>query len=367
MKNKLIYLTGLNGIRAIAAIAVVISHTILNLEKFGLENLLGLNTSGTPKTWNLAGYAVTMFFALSGFLITYLLLKEKEVAQINIQKFYARRILRIWPLYYLYFGICILIYFVFQIKFNNSSVLFYIFYAANVPFILGTTLPFLAHFWSLGVEEQFYLFWPWINKLKIKTVTVITLLLFTLLFGVKLYLHFCTPGSLIEIAIDVTRFHCMMIGGLAAIVYYSNISFLLRIATNKITQIVCWFCMLALTINKFHIASVIDNEIIAVVISVLIIGQITKTGLISLENKYFDFLGKISYGIYVIHPLLIILFSKVLYNVTTSPLLNYIIVFTTIVGSTILLSHLSYEYYESRFIKLKSKKYSVVKSKSTMH
>ncbi|MAZ37152.1 MAG: hypothetical protein CL842_06855 [Crocinitomicaceae bacterium] len=101
MTKNIIYLPGLNGIRAIAAIAVVVSHITLSLDDIGLDsNIFGTYDSGKPRALDLAGYGVSMFFALSGFLITYLLWLEKEKQPIQIRKFYLRRMLRIWPLYY---------------------------------------------------------------------------------------------------------------------------------------------------------------------------------------------------------------------------------------------------------------------------
>ena len=88
MKSKIIYLPGLNGIRAIAAIAVVISHITLNFKDFGLDPYIyGTYDDGNPRTLDLAGYGVSMFFALSGFLITYLLWVEKDKQPIQIKKF----------------------------------------------------------------------------------------------------------------------------------------------------------------------------------------------------------------------------------------------------------------------------------------
>src|SRR5690349_8717514 len=120
MEKKGIHLKGLNGIRAIAALSVVISHTLLALEYFGIKKV--------NEGWNFASYGVTMFFTLSGFLITYLLVKEKRIfATINIKEFYIRRVLRIWPLYYFYI---ILVIFVLLIKFPESlseSIYYYLF------------------------------------------------------------------------------------------------------------------------------------------------------------------------------------------------------------------------------------------------
>ena len=77
--NSKVYLDGLNGIRAIAAMAVVISHITLHLADFKLNPyIFGRLADGSPRGLLLAGYGVNMFFALSGFLITYLLLLEKE-------------------------------------------------------------------------------------------------------------------------------------------------------------------------------------------------------------------------------------------------------------------------------------------------
>jgi peptidoglycan/LPS O-acetylase OafA/YrhL len=223
MAEKTVYLPGLNGIRAIAAIAVVISHISLVNEDFGLDPyIFGTSRNGSPKTLDLAGYGVSMFFALSGFLITFLLFKEREVAQVSVKKFYFRRILRLWPLYYSYFFICLLAYIIFNVNYQVDSILYYLFFAANIPFISGGTLPFLAHFWSLGVEEQFYMFWPWVNKLKIKQILYFSLSGIFLLIGLKTFLHIFIPNTTLELLIHVTRFHCMLIGGIAAIIYYTS-------------------------------------------------------------------------------------------------------------------------------------------------
>ncbi|MBK8300789.1 MAG: acyltransferase [Chitinophagaceae bacterium] len=190
MKSKVIYFPGLNGLRAIAAIAVVISHITLGLEEFDLDpHIFGTFPDGQPMGLSLAGYGVTIFFVLSGFLITYLLQVEKESQAINIKKFYFRRILRIWPLYYLYFFLSVSVAIIYGLGISKTSVVLYTFYAANIPFILGTALPFLSHYWSLGVEEQFYLFWPWVLK-KIKHLEIFIISLIIILVGTKLHYTF---------------------------------------------------------------------------------------------------------------------------------------------------------------------------------
>ena len=113
---------------------------------------------------NLGIIGVQLFFVLSGFLITGILLRERREVEtggqsigFSIRQFYARRFLRIFPLYYF----CLLLFIIlgrFEIR---KTFLWFFFYLSNVLFCLkgGFSGPF-SHFWSLAVEEQFYLFWP---------------------------------------------------------------------------------------------------------------------------------------------------------------------------------------------------------------
>ncbi len=357
MRNDPIYFPGLNGLRAIAAIAVVLSHITLALKEFNLNpHIFGTFQDGTPKGLTLAGYGVSIFFVLSGFLITYLLQAEKEVQPINVKKFYLRRILRIWPLYYLYLVIAVTTIAILDLGLDLKSLFLYLFYAANIPFIAGTALPFLEHYWSLGVEEQFYLFWPWFNKKIEKNIVPIIVFIIAILLGTKVFLHSFYPNTLLEDIITVTRFHCMMIGALGAILYNQKNKLFLLTTDNKIYQGSCWFIVLLVAINKFHLASIIDNEIICVVALGLIIGQIRiNNRIINLEINVFDFLGKISYGIYVIHPLLIFFFSKIFGRANVSPPYKYFIVYFVILSTTILISYFSYTYFEKYFLNLKKK------------
>src|SRR5829696_2370093 len=165
MSSRIVYLPGLNALRAIAALAVVITHITFELGTFNLDpSIFGTFKNGLPRGLDLAGFGVSIFFAISGFLITFLLQNEKEVQPINIKNFYLRRILRIWPLYYLYLVIAVLTITILGYDLEIRSLLLYVFFAANIPYILNIPLKFLSHYWSIGVEEQFYLFWPWVNK-----------------------------------------------------------------------------------------------------------------------------------------------------------------------------------------------------------
>ncbi len=365
MKQKAIYFPGLNGFRAIAALAVVVSHITQSLGEFGLNPFIfGITREGKPAGVSLAGYGVGVFFVLSGFLITYLLQAEKDVQEIDIKKFYIRRILRIWPLYYVYLAISVSVILYLHLYFNFTSLLFYIFYAANIPYLLNTMLKFLGHYWSLGVEEQFYLFWPWFNK-KITNLIPVIIVLIGSIIGIKLFVHHYYPDTMQENIMSNISYHQMMMGALGALLYKQGNQLFLRITDNVVTQGICWLMIFLAALNKFHVASVIDGDLICIAALALIIGQVNiRNRIFNLENNVFDFLGKISYGIYVIHPLLIFLIAKVIGPLSMPDCVKYLIVYASVLSLTILVSYLSYTYFEKYFLTLKSK-FVVVNSSAT--
>jgi len=154
MNEKAIHLPGLNGLRSVAALSVLVCHIFYT--DIGERYLL---------QWPIAHYAVTMFYVISGFLITFLLLKEREKNQtIIVKKFYFRRILRIWPIYYMYMLIAAIVMFLYGKSdvFFTPTMFVFLFMAGNLHyFFVDPDLHLVGHLWSIGVEEQFYLFWPW--------------------------------------------------------------------------------------------------------------------------------------------------------------------------------------------------------------
>ena len=288
MQEK-IHVKGLNGLRAIAAICVVLSHVALPGIK--LPYILFLAS--------LAQYGVTLFFTLSGFLITFLLFKEKTVTGINIKKFYIRRILRIWPLYFAYLIIVIIIAVITDQGKNPELLPWYLFFAANVPAFLHIYIPFLSHYWTLGVEEQFYIFWPWIIKKSgrvLKALIIFTVCFFALkLFFRFIYFHWGNITPLF--VIQLNRFECMSMGGIAALLCLRGHRLFLKIATHPVTDIICWLCLGIMAVNKFYITPLIDHDIAALVTIGLIVNQgFSKRPVLNLENRFFDLAGKLSYG-----------------------------------------------------------------------
>lgn len=364
--NTPVYLPGLNGIRAIAALAVVISHVTLGLGGFGLDpRLFGTFADGTPRGADLAAYGVSVFFVLSGFLITVLLLKEKAKGAVDVRRFYIRRILRIWPLYYLYFLVAVLVASTLGLGGAPGMAKYYVLLAANVPFVLGTVMPLLAHYWSLGVEEQFYVVWPWALRLKTEHLLMLALTAAVALIGAKAVLHMFLPGSLAESAIHVTRVHCMLFGAVAAIWYHGGNRRFLDFATHPVTQAVAVGVFLLVALNRFHIASFLDQEIVSVFAVFIIVGQGTAKSFFSLEKPVFDFLGRISYGMYVVHPLMLLVWARALGGVSLPSSALHVVAYGSVILSTVGVAHLSYRYFEKGFLRLKRDRFSVVASAST--
>lgn len=207
MSNKIkLYFKNLNGLRFFAAFMVLICHIELNKKYFKLTN-------NREVTRFLGDLGVDLFFVLSGFLITFLLIKEKEYFEkINFKNFYIRRILRIWPLYYFIVILSLFILPKFSIFHINGSffefennmeaikiMLLFIFILPNVLYLIKP-IAFSAQTWSIGVEEQFYLIWPFIvNRFKkYKFLFISVIIIYWLLYWL-LSLNFLNKLPYIEL------------------------------------------------------------------------------------------------------------------------------------------------------------------------
>ncbi len=165
-KNQVVYFENLDSLRAIAAMLVVFYHLtrFLKFPRFVFSEkflaLMSFNGQG-------GSIGVTFFFTLSGFLITYLMFSEQEkTGTFNIKHFYFRRLLRIWPLYYLtiFIGFILIPTFFSSNELNpqHQNFWYYIFYLSNFDHITNPARipPPLGVQWSVAIEEQFYLVWP---------------------------------------------------------------------------------------------------------------------------------------------------------------------------------------------------------------
>lgn len=144
------HIKNLDTFRAIAAIVVMIGHIeLFRMQQFG-SDLLGLVPSGH--------IAVMMFFVISGFLITFLLTEEKnKYGTISLKDFYVRRILRIWPVYYL---VLLLSAFFFEEIPNSQTIVLNSILLPNIARLFEGRWATSPQIWSIGVENIFYIFLP---------------------------------------------------------------------------------------------------------------------------------------------------------------------------------------------------------------
>lgn len=369
---KKVYFPNLNGIRFIAAFLVVIHH----IEQ--LKNLYGLPNYWSNKSVGIiGGLGVTLFFVLSGFLITYMLFVEKEhVGTIDVKGFYVRRILRIWPLY---FFIIILAFFVLP-NFNQldmpiysqyvpyeftSKLLLFIAFLPNAVILLYPPVPFASQLWSIGVEEQFYLIWPVLIKIFKKPIFLLCSVV-VIYWLIKIMIHnalqYQPSGSFhdkilfLKSFIEYTRINCMAIGGVGAYILYEKKYKILNFFYSNITQVIVYISVFMLI--GFGISIPYLNDEIYSILFMLIILNLSsnKSTVISINNVIFDYLGKISYGLYMYHPLAIVFVIVMVIRTTSGTMFysysNFIIYFASI-STTIFISSVSYELFEKFFIKKK--------------
>src|ERR1700730_4181433 len=169
LKLSTSHIPALDGLRAVAVYLVIISH-------FGFEMVPG-------------AHGVMIFFVLSGFLITWLLLKENErYGKVSLADFYRRRTLRIFPAVYVYWLILIAL-----LVATGKAVLWphawsALFYTSNYySAINGDPNNGLSHTWSLAIEEQFYLLWPFVFLMLRGNLKRMSVFLFGLIGAVCVY------------------------------------------------------------------------------------------------------------------------------------------------------------------------------------
>ena len=358
---KKIHFPGLNGVRFIAVLLVIIDHTELFKSYLGLPTLWANSYSAY-----LGAFGVIIFFVLSGFLITYLLLEEQKEGPIQVKHFYFRRILRIWPLYYLLvlLGFFVIPYISFleipqySSEVSDSMDRFLLFFglAANVAFVYFPTVAFANILWSVAVEEQFYLFWPHVVKIKQKLLGVMLFLLFLYLM-LKFFAGELDPKF--EELVIRTRFSSMIIGGIGAYLLFHQKAFI-QLLYHRLVQVALLFLFIVLGMDWIDFKSLtwMQDELISLVLCGLIINVASNTqSIIKLENSVFSYLGKLSYGLYVYHLFAVVLVLKGLPALLPiqewSPWISYPVTLGLIFLLTIGISHLSYRYFESYFLRKK--------------
>lgn len=365
MPKLKIYFPNLNGLRFIAAFLVIVHHIEEFKSLFHLDSYMGV----VPFVGIIGKLGVVLFFVLSGFLITYLLLSEESNSTtIKVKNFYIRRILRIWPLYYLIIilGIFILPHVSFfsipdiskDFVYAHLWVKLFLYVAFLPNLVLGLygAIPYVAHTWSIGTEEQYYLVWPLFIKYFKKNRLVLMLSIILGYLAVEKLLY--TPYTeFLPYRIIIRKFwsgfniDCMAIGGIYAILLFNKS----KILPWVLNQYLFYFTLIItslLLLNGVYIPK-IHYEFYAVLFGIIILNfAANNTIKVSLENKIFNYLGNISYGLYMYHPIAIVAALKISFMLQFST--NWF-TYPFSVFITIAIAGFSYTYYEKIFLKFKNK------------
>jgi len=346
---------GLDSLRAIAALTVLLGHIELVKSNLGLPNI-----SRIP-FFDQAGHnGVLLFFVISGYIITRLLLDEHiKTGTVSIRRFYMRRILRIWPLYFFILISTMLIY-GYKPGWTTGILCFTI--LANVAHALGQGWLVSPQIWSIGAEEQFYLFWPSLVKYLKKHLALVLILIIAGYSALPYFLRFfldisgwANPQNMkfIDVFFYGTKFNLLAMGALLAWCQKQDYSFLRWFYEGRFSLV---FVILpfALWFSGWHPTYMAD--VILGLLFALMLANVTVNHYPAFNNKILDYLGKISYGIYMFHWVVIMFLTTMLSGLLKVSYVPWdIALYALSVLITVLISSLSYHTLESYFLNLKKR------------
>lgn len=367
------HVPALDGVRGLAILVVMIGHFNLGfypVYQFGH----GLKTLIETGWWG-----VDLFFVLSGFLITGILLEAKG-SDHYFRNFYARRVLRIFPLYYGFlFAFFVLAPIVrpptpggpFE-GWAESQGWFWS-YLSNFQLLFPQWVrPYpLTHFWTLAVEEQFYLFWPAVVLLTSRKGLIRVCLLCvagSLLF--RMWLHWIGMNPGIGYRLTPARMDTLAIGALLAVLVRQENAWrrIRRFTPAAILASVAGVVALSVPTQAMAQSSIemqsLGYPLLAVISAGLVVFAIDPLARDTLLAQFFRLrlmrvLGKYSYALYIFHFPLTLVLSRAGLTVQTFPTVNGselpgAIAFTTIaMALSLLIALLSWNLYEKHFLKLK--------------
>jgi len=220
--------------------------------------------------------------------------------------------------------------------------------------------------WSVGVEEQFYLFWPWVIRIfhkRIKWVLISISVIFIALRFLLYSLNF-TQEPFIFKGINVFpflntfisnfRIDCMAIGGGFAWLLFNKHRYL-KVLYSKTAQLIILIIIVVFILLGLEIP-IIHHTIYSLLFGVIILNvSSNQLSLFNLKHRLFEELGKISYGLYVFHPLMMSITEKYVRKFELSYTMELFLAFVISFSLTILVSYLSFRYLETPFLKLKHK------------
>ncbi len=369
------YIKGFDGLRAIAVLWVMFGHISPSLNwpvTAGYQKLVVLFA-------NTGWIGVQLFFVLSGFLITGILLAKKSQPHL-LRNFYIRRSLRIFPIYYLFlfFFFILLPFFNIALDWTNGAVenqIWYWTYLQNFarPF---TESGALAPLWSLAIEEQYYLLWPLLT-LKLKPKQLVYVCIFMVVSApIFRYVLFYDVLNLFDDAgvaksatynFTFARWDAIAFGSLLAVlINQQKVPKLLIEHAGKLLLVTLFIILVNIAIFKnfsaINSGVSLLNQTLAGILFVLLVywveGGASLRLVNVLESAFFRYIGKYSYSIYLFHlPITVAWlefykpdFSELGAELTTLHLLFH---FVLVLTATFALSSLSWHFIEQPLLKFK--------------
>ena len=306
---------------------------------------------------------VDLFFVISGFLITSILLRSHKNSKVFFKHFYVRRVLRIVPIYFPILLVFFVLVFAFdqqnRFTYYKQNWWYYFLFFQNWLFTLKG-LPqesYLNHFWSLAVEEQFYLMFPsLVYFFKKENLVKIILAALPTIFVLRAIVWYFNKE-------DFPAYYCNTFTRIDSILFGCLLGCGYRIKKTFVSIILLVSCLAVLLAGIFYYQSALfKNPLIAtagyslialvnyILLSYFTINNSTLPFL--RRNLVLNYVGKISYGVYLIHVPVYLIVTSLCTKFLASYATEFVIGTLSIVA-TILLSSLSYFTLESYFLSLK--------------
>ncbi len=369
------YFPELDAIRIFLFFGVWSYHALPRENSFFIEHRFSLALSSFITTAIKACMcSLDVFFILSAFLITELLLREREAKiSVDLRAFYVRRLLRIWPLYFFMIALAVLLTrFDHNQVFSWNYVFGFLFFTGNWVMILHgfRKAAFMAPLWSVSFEEQFYLLWPLVlRKASSRLIRniAIGLLVIASLVRLALLLHHVAGDALWFNTF--ARLDSIALGVLLALAFHgrSTFSFGLPVRIAFLTLgisawvFVGYYCGL---LNPFPtlVRGMIGYPLMSLggaAIFLCVLGA-PQDGMPFLKNPLLVYLGKISYGLYAFHLLALQLSANLFAQYHHPFTQTFSLLFA--LGMTFFLAVISYRWLESPFLRWKQKRFTHVLS-----
>jgi peptidoglycan/LPS O-acetylase OafA/YrhL len=379
----------LDGIRFFAAFLVLVHHSFFFKKNY--SDSFAFLDNCFEQTGRLG---VNLFFILSGFLISYLLLIEKDSTKtISYKRFYIRRILRIWPLY-LGYGLVLTFfspYVAEKLGLGNDTdfpamimnLIFLLFFSVNFQLaFVGSNRGMFEISWSVCIEEQFYLVWPLlINKFRKKLPSLIVVM-FGISILTRILIVFILPllfpawtlqqVMLMNYVLIFDKLDLFGAGLLAALLFYKKEAYgpWLKALFRPWIQILMTCLAIFYTLSILKPTNTLfllfaDHYICDILYGYVLLAAIAENSIYRLEHPLLKTLGKISFGIYLFHTAIcqfvLIFFKKFIGHPESRIIYDLLYPLGSLIV-TCLVAYISYTYYESWFL-IRKKKFELVSTR----